>query len=776
MGRARSERASTATKPEEDTVPQPLLPDLPESRRARAGRASARFRGQQGLGVGGARRREGMGRLKPVPVRLLDKTKQARKIVADAVGAVLLRVRRVFGAGNQKTRKQRRGPCAAPIKDATTKLPCKAYRQERSGGGRRDGMSGKTLSLTSSKKARRGHRTAVFVLGISIPAVATAHEIDQYTVPVGREFADLRLYFAAEFHDALADAVDRTNTRIRRSLRHGQATSRTRRLQSPDTMAWAVVTEFPAVIYHVEVLELALRSRKVRERYPGLVTAYQPLVSVYNHWALMLDPTKIVRMRRCSTIMIDGSYVGLDKVVHFVHMGFIYYSTYRKAKARGLDDPEAMRHVVTFGTGFHPLSETSLLGLLSTGVRSNGDLAANYAGLKFYRNLTEEVRVRGEMQPPLLVRAGEYWRLNDHVRPNSDFFTIFVTDHWDEVLNPNFYASGVAFWVRGEVQKRCDDLLGWYLDAQGRPRNKDQFARIAKELTTYFGEDYGHGGDLSKLVSVPNCCFDEAQPPGQGQPQQSTGLAAATVTIENDERQAVRTADSREIDVPGSDVNARDAFGRTPLWWAANGGRTKDVQELIANGADVNAIDIDREGPLHCAARWGRKSIVECLIEHGAVVDAKAAYGLTPLHLAARGLRSEVASTLLNHGANANARDMFGCTPLHDSAVRGDLRTVEALVAASANPNARNSQGTTPLHHAARAGHAEIVRLLMSAGADGSVTNAIGRTPRDEALLGRYDLVLEYLKPVEPGSDAQESAVSRRAAGPQNSKTRRVQE
>jgi ankyrin repeat protein len=589
--------------------------------------------------------------------------------------------------------------------------------------------------------------TLAFALAASLALSAYAHEADQYSVPAGREFADLRLFFSEEFHGALQSAVSSTNARIKRSLRNGQATGQTASLQSPEVIARAMLSEFPPVANYIELLELALRTPKVRARYPGLVIAHQPAVWIYHHWALLLDPTKLVRLWRSSTIMVDGTYFGTDKLAHFTHMGHIYYSAYRQARAAGQDEAAANRRAVSLGAGAHPFfSENALLGLVSTGVRSNADLAANYAGLKFYRNLIEPVRVRGELRPPLLVRDGPYWRLNDHVRVNSDFFTVFTTDHWDEALNPNTYVPGMGIWLRYEVRKRCDDVLNWYRDRHGRRRTKAEFTRIAEDLRTYYGEDYGHAGEFEKMVTIANCCFDDQEPSG-------------TVVTQNSSRSAVtaraHVRRSSSASPPGGggtgereqplNVKLADRHGRTAVWWAAADGDTDVLRRLIAQGGDVNAADLDRETPLHCAARWGRTPAVEVLLQAGAEVNARTVYGATPLHLAVRESQIEVVSMLLARGADASARDAFGCTALHDAAAKGEEKSVALLLHAGASPSAGDGFGTTPLHRAARAGHAEVVALLSKKDGDATATNAFGRTALDEAVFSGHGPTLRSL-------------------------------
>ena len=573
-----------------------------------------------------------------------------------------------------------------------------------------------------------------------LPTTGTGHESDQYTVPAGREFADLRLYFAHEIHDLLESAVRKTNARIAQSLQDGQPTARTEHLQQPGTIAQAVLFEFPPVMVYIETMELRLRNPKVRGQYPGLVVAYLPTFWIYHHWALLLDPTKLVRLGRSSTIMIDGHYLGTDKLAHFFHMGYIYYNDFRRGLEAGVSEEEARNHAFGLGAGGHPIfSENALLGMFTTGVRSNADLAANYTGFKFFRNLTEEVRIRGEMQPPMLVRDGVYWRLNDHVHPHSDFFTIFVTDHWDEALNPSTYGPGIGACIKQELRRRCGSLHAWYRDEHGRPHPREYFAERMRELSTYYGEDYGHQGVPEEMVSIANCCFeDEATTGADEGGDQKQVMLVSHATADND------MADTAAVDAP-------DQYGRTALWWAARHGDLAEISRLLAAEAEVDAADIDGETPLHCAARWGFGAVAELLLQGGADPQSAGLYGVTPLHLAARGLYEDVIQALLAHGADVDARDAFGCTALHDVAARSAPDLVAKLVEAGASPLATDNQGTTPLHRAAREGDARTVALLLTLGAERDRMNHAGRRPYDEALAsGNRDLPAALTPTTEP--------------------------
>lgn len=538
--------------------------------------------------------------------------------------------------------------------------------------------------------------TALGLLAALSP-LAGAHETDQSTLPLGREFADLRFHVSRMVHDAIAAAVNSTNAAIEGSLSHGRPTWDTTYYQSADYIAGQVWSEVFAAIPTNEAYDAGLGADALRERYPGLVVVYLPEQLVYDDPLLLIDLTKFVRtFFRSATVNVGGTLFGTDKFLHFFHLGKIYHSTYLDARAEGLGEEAALARLVAISDGANPvLSENVFLGTLSTGVRSNADLAADYAGFKFYRNLTEAVRVGDTLLPPMLVREGVKWRLANRVQPGSDFFAAFITPHFNEVLNPNGYLGPVGERVREMLRVRCFDLLEWYRDERGRVRTRAQFEAIEQELSTFYGEPYGYRNDGADEVSVATTCFEPGEPRGHG--------ASAAAPREQPARP--RPGGTRW---PGS-----DRFGRTELWWAAREGRVDGVKRLIAEVENPNARDIDGEAPLHAAARGGHAAVIELLIAAGADPRAGDRNGTTPLHLAVESSQAASARLLLEHGADANATDWFDRTPLHQAVLQGNRALAALLLDHGAERSARYRR-RTPAQLAARAGNTALAQWLVS--------------------------------------------------------------
>lgn len=578
------------------------------------------------------------------------------------------------------------------------------------------------------RKALRAIALLVVMSSALPPTAAMSHETDQYTLPVGREFGDVGPHLTQLVHAAVVHAVAETNAEIERTLRNGpaprdgRATDALSPLQSADFIAGKVWGQLFATFPTNELLDSQLQSPRIQRPYPGLITNYRSEQSIYDDPLLMVDVTKFVRVFfRAATVSADGKLFGTDKIIHFVNLGRIYHSSYVAALKQGMSEQEAVAQAIYSASANPFFSENGFLGMTSTGIYSNADLAADYAGLKFYRNLTEQVRIGSRLMPSMLVPDGPFWKLNEQVRPDSDFFTAFITPHWNEALNPNVYAAISNARMRALLRDRCPDVVDWYRDEHGRRLSQRQFAELEGILSTFYGEDYGYRSAGKDTVSVSTTCF---------QPQAATGQAAAAGSSIRSAATAASAEANEHFDqgfglqpgwgqdkasnVESYAVNTQDRFGRTRLWWAAKDGNIDEVERLLAAGADADAIDLDGEGPLHAAARWGRVDVIDRLLAHDANVRLRSAYGMTPLRLAVLEAQPGAARALLQRGADLDARDMFGKCALHDAVQRGSREMVTLLLDYGADPNATDDAGTTPLQVARHLGNEAIQQTLTS--------------------------------------------------------------
>ena len=193
-----------------------------------------------------------------------------------------------------------------------------------------------------------------------------------------------------------------------------------------------------------------------------------------------------------------------------------------------------------------------------------------------------------------------------------------------------------------------------------------------------------------------------------------------------------------------------DREGLVEILKSADDDRAGAVRALLAGGADVNARGKDGVTPLHFAAASGDTAAVSALLAGGASVDARDRDESTPLHQAALFGNMASVRALLAGGADADVRSKDGATPLHGAALSGDIAAIRALLASGADVSARKDGAATPLHGAALSGDVAAIRALLAGGADVNARGEDGFTPLHMAATKK--LILAALEADAKGS------------------------
>lgn len=535
-----------------------------------------------------------------------------------------------------------------------------------------------------------------FVVGLALVGVACApalaHETDQFTTPIHREFADLGDYYNRWAYGLIETGVDRANADIRDCLLRGPKPGELARLHDPAYLVSRVHAALPWSVIQIESMDRTLLSDRMWRQYPGQIVAFmESNHNIYEHAFSLYDIRIFSRWFYSPTVKVFGTYMGTDKFGHFTDVGISYYWTWHQSIVEGAGEEQAVARAVRLGT-HGVMSEAGLLGTVANGDYSNGDLSANFAGFLFYRNLGEPTRIKGVMRPPMVKLEGDYWRIADHVRRDSGFFSLFISDHLDEALNPGYFDESMRPALREAVRQRAPDILWRYRRANGLPRTREDFEDKLRELSTYDGVDYGHRGVGDELVSIANTCFAPNAP----------------------------LLRPRDVERASVEQSTRDAACRTqceamrisPLHRAAASGDIEEIRWLLRDGAGINAQDDFGRTPLHEAAARGDEEAMALLIDRGARVNAADGDGITPLHLACRNGHELAARALLKAGADSNATSNAGQTPLHEAAMIGDAGIIRLLLEHGARLQSRDRHDRTPAQIADARDHHAAARLL----------------------------------------------------------------
>ena len=168
----------------------------------------------------------------------------------------------------------------------------------------------------------------------------------------------------------------------------------------------------------------------------------------------------------------------------------------------------------------------------------------------------------------------------------------------------------------------------------------------------------------------------------------------------------------------GSDIEARDSRGRTPVHVAAFASNDEALRALAEAGADMNALEYRAYDVVTIAAVADDSELMSLAIELGNDPGLTTSpYDGTALIAAAHLGHDEVVRRLIAAGAPLDHINNLGWTALIEAVILGDggprhQRVVQALLDAGADREIGDSRGRTPLDLAEIEGHVEIARML----------------------------------------------------------------
>ncbi len=210
-------------------------------------------------------------------------------------------------------------------------------------------------------------------------------------------------------------------------------------------------------------------------------------------------------------------------------------------------------------------------------------------------------------------------------------------------------------------------------------------------------------------------CAQAQVPPSASEAARYVGLHAAAHLGD--------AAAIEKLAAQGAPLNARDAYGRTPLHVATFARRREAIRALVRAGADLHLLENDRYDCVTIAAVADDEATLKVLLSLGASAKlVTSRYDGTALIAAAHLGHDGVVNQLIAAKAPLDHVNNLHWTAVIEAIVLGDggrrhQATLGALIQAGASLQLADRQGHTPLALARARGYTEMVRMLQDAGA-----------------------------------------------------------
>lgn len=173
------------------------------------------------------------------------------------------------------------------------------------------------------------------------------------------------------------------------------------------------------------------------------------------------EGTKI-RAGFAQTLNVDGLVVGYDKIDHFFSNGGMVFEKYIEQEANR-DVPHVQKYLLLMNSN----QEESQWGLGATGVKSYGDLSANWSGFQFYKDLAGGPRPFFTCENGK-IRMNREFKIQDYIRPS-----------WSEAYNCSSYRDAeMATQVAANLKAaglscpadpaKCEEIVKLYPNEEER--------------------------------------------------------------------------------------------------------------------------------------------------------------------------------------------------------------------------------------------------------------------------------------------------------------------
>ena len=149
-----------------------------------------------------------------------------------------------------------------------------------------------------------------------------------------------------------------------------------------------------------------------------------------------------------------------------------------------------------------------------------------------------------------------------------------------------------------------------------------------------------------------------------------------------------------------SDVDEKDATGRTTLSWACQRGDPLAISELLRYGANPDMPDFRDRTPLHWATQSSSIEGMRLLLAAGADMELQDRDRRTSLALCSIMYNIDFVKLLLGAGSNIESQDLWLRRPLHHAAALNRLHIAKLLIERGADVDAESEEGFTAFEYA----------------------------------------------------------------------------